>query len=158
MRDDALEREAAVLQETGQILAHHAVNKETGCDDHDRRADNAPAGQQHERDAETGHDRIEHGVGAGAELQRGIVHDKVTGHTGKRSGQNAVIPGKLMAVRLLRGGVEEVGHGNRQAEVGVAQDLEGHLVGNGRVELEQCPQRQHNFDDLLPLFGKDFVL
>ena len=147
-----------MLQKAGQIVAHHTVDKEAGGNDHDRRANNAPAGQQHERNAKTRHDRIKHGIGAGAELQRGIIQNKVTGNAGKRAGENAVIPRQLVAVGLLRSGVEDIRHGDRQTQVGIAQDLKRDFVGNGRIELEQRPQRQHDLDDLIPFFREYFVL
>lgn len=120
-------------------------------------ADDTPAGQQHQRDAKARHNGVHHIISAGAELQGLVVDDKVARDAEKCDAEHDIIPGKLPPVGVLGGRIKKEGKGNGQTQVGVAQDLQGDLVGDGRIELEQGPERQDDLNDGFEFAGKDLV-
>ena len=155
--DDPLPGESAVLQEAGQILADASVEEEAGRDDDDGRSHHTPAGQQHEGNAHRRHNGIHDGVGACPELQRLEVDDEIACDGDERRRKGNVIPRQFMPVRVLRRRVQNEGQADGEAQMRIPQDLQRNLVGDGGVQLEQCPERQDDLNDPLALRGKLFV-
>ena len=158
MCDDTLKRKAAVLQEARQIFADKAIDDETGRDDDNRWPYDAPASQQHKRNAEAGHESIQLRVSTGTELQRLIIYDKIAGDADKGQAQQNIIPGQPAPVGVLGSRINDVGQGDSQAQMGIAKNLQGDSVEEGRIELEQRPQCQNDRDNCISGLVEDLEL
>ena len=114
--------------------------------------------QQYQRNTEAGHECVQLRVSAGAELQRLVVYDKIAGDANKGKAQQDIVPGQLAPVGILGSRINDISQGDSQAQVCIAEDLQGDSVEKRRVELEQRPQRQDNRDDCIAGLVEDLEL
>ena len=150
--NNTLQRETTMGQEAGQICTNQTIDEENGSDDDNGGADYTPAGGQYQNDTQACHDNVQSGIGTGAELQGLVVDDKVGNHAEEQPRQHDIIPRELPAVCVLGGGVHQESQADGKAQMGIAQDLQGHLVGDGSVQLEQSKDSQHHSQELFALF------
>ena len=163
MRDDPRQLIAALRQKTRHLhgektaRAHQAVQHEARGDDHDRRADHAPAGQQHQKNAQPRHRRVQRRIFAGAQLQRLEVADKVADHRQKRQREEHVQRIHPAAARLFRRRIDDKRQADGEPQVPVAQNLLRQPPAQRSVKLEQRETRQHDREKDFHAAGKDAI-